>query len=92
VPDIPAIAETVPGYEFIGWYSVFAPAKTPALIIDKLNAEIGKALQTPEFREKFTALGAEPRTSTPQELAEYLKAQQAKMRKAVQDSGARPDN
>jgi tripartite-type tricarboxylate transporter receptor subunit TctC len=91
VPDIPPIGDTVPGYEFIGWYSLFAPAKTPAAIIDKLNAEIGKALQTPEFRERFTSLGAEPRPSTSQELAAYLQAQTAKMRKAVQDSGARPD-
>ena len=91
VPDIPPISETVSGYEFIGWYSIFAPAKTPAAIIDKLNAEITKALQTPEFRERFTSLGAEPRPSTPQELAEYLKVQTEKMRKAVQASGARPD-
>jgi tripartite-type tricarboxylate transporter receptor subunit TctC len=91
VPDIPPIGETVPGYEFIGWYSLFAPAKTPAAIVDKLNAEIAKALQTPEFRERFTTLGAEPRSSTPQELADYLRTQTAKMRKAVQDSGARPD-
>jgi tripartite-type tricarboxylate transporter receptor subunit TctC len=91
VPDLPAIAESVPGYEFIGWYSLFAPAKTPADIVNKLNAEIAKALQTAEFRERFTALGAEPRASTPPELADYLKGQTAKMRKAVQDSGARPD-
>lgn len=91
VPDVPAIAETVPGYEFIGWYSLFAPAKTPAGIVDKLNAEIAKALKAPEFRERFTALGTEPRTSTPQELAGYLRVQTEKMRKAVQDSGARLD-
>jgi tripartite-type tricarboxylate transporter receptor subunit TctC len=91
VPDVPPIGETVPGYEFIGWYSLFAPAKTPAAIVNKLNAEIAKALQTPEFRERFTTLGAEPRSSTPQELADYLRTQTAKMRKAVQDSGARPD-
>jgi tripartite-type tricarboxylate transporter receptor subunit TctC len=91
VPDIPPISETVSGYEFIGWYSIFAPAKTPAAIIDKLNAEITKALQTPEFKERFTSLGAEPRPSTPLELAEYLKVQTEKMRKAVQASGARPD-
>lgn len=91
VPDIPAIAETVPGYEFIGWYSLFAPAGTPAAIVDKLNAEIGKALQTPDFRERFTSLGAEPKPSTPQELATYLRVQTEKMRKAVQDSGARRD-
>jgi tripartite-type tricarboxylate transporter receptor subunit TctC len=91
VPDVPTIAETVPGYEFIGWYSMFAPAKTPAGIVNKLNAEMVKALATPEFRERFTALGAEPSTSTPQELAAYLRVQMEKMAKAVRDSGARPD-
>jgi tripartite-type tricarboxylate transporter receptor subunit TctC len=91
VPDVPTIAETVPGYEFIGWYSLFAPAKTPSGVINKLNAEIVKSLNTPEFRERFTALGAEPATSTPQALAAYLREQTEKMRKAVRDSGARPD-
>jgi tripartite-type tricarboxylate transporter receptor subunit TctC len=91
VPDVPTIAETVPGYEFIGWYSIFAPAKTPAGIVNKLNAEIVKALGTPEFRDRFIALGAEPSPSTPQELAAYLRVQVEKMRKAVQQSGARPD-
>jgi len=91
VPEVPTIAETVPGYEFIGWYSLFAPAKTPAGILYKLNAEIVKALNTPEFRERFTALGAEPSTSTPQELAAFLRVQTGKMSKAVKDSGARPD-
>jgi tripartite-type tricarboxylate transporter receptor subunit TctC len=91
VPDVPPIGETVPGYEFIGWYSLFVPAKTSAAIVNKLNTEVAKALQTPGFRERFTALGAEPRSSTPQELADYLRTQTAKMRKAVQDSGARPD-
>jgi len=91
VPEVPTIAETVPGYEFIGWYSLFAPANTPSGIINKLNAEIVKGLNTPEFRERFTALGAEPSTSTPQALAAYLREQTEKMRKAVRDSGARPD-
>ena len=91
VPDVPTIAETVPGYEFIGWYSLFAPAKTPSGIINKLNAEIVKGLNTPEFRERFVALGAEPSSSTPQALAAYLREQTEKMRKAVRDSGARPD-
>ena len=91
VPDVPTIAESVLGYEFIGWYSLFAPARTPPGILNKLNAEIVKGLNTPEFRERFTALGAEPTTSTPQELAAYLRAQTEKMRKAVKESGARPD-
>ena len=91
VPDVPTIAETVPVYEFIGWYSLFAPANTPSGIINKLNAEIVKGLNTPEFRERFVALGAEPSSSTPQALAAYLREQTEKMRRAVRDSGARPD-
>jgi tripartite-type tricarboxylate transporter receptor subunit TctC len=90
-PEIPTIAETVPGYEFIGWYSIFAPAKTPSAIVNKLNTAIGSALGSPEFKERFTALGAEARSSTPQELAVYLRAQREKMGKLVKESGAKPD-
>ena len=91
LPELPAISETIPGYEFIGWYSIFAPAKTPAAILSKLNAGIGSALNAPEFRDKFTALGTEPRSSTPQELAAYLRSETQKMRKLVKLSGAKPD-
>jgi tripartite-type tricarboxylate transporter receptor subunit TctC len=91
VPDLPTIAETVPGYEFIGWYSLVAPAKTPAGILSKLNAEIATVLKTPEFQERLAALGAEPISSTQQELAAYMQVQTEKMRKAVKESGAHPD-
>lgn len=91
VPDVPTIAETVPGYEFIGWYSLFAPARTPQPILAQLNAELVKMLGTPEFRERFSALGAEPQSSTQKELAAYLLVQTEKMRKAVKESGAKPD-
>ena len=91
VPDLPTIAETVPGYEFIGWYSLVAPARTPAGILSKLNAEIARVLKTPEFRERLAALGAEPIGSTQQELAAFMQVQTEKMRKAVKESGARPD-
>ena len=91
MPEVPTIAETVPGYEFIGWYSLFTPAKTPQSVIAKLNAEVGKAMHTPELQQRFSGLGAEVSTSTPQELAAYLRVQLEKMRKAVRESGARPD-
>ena len=91
VPEIPTIAETVPGYEFLGWYSLFAPAKTPSPILGKINGELVKMLATPEFKERFSALGAEPRSSTQQELGKYLREQRQKMRKAVKESGTRPD-
>ena len=91
VPDLPTIAETVPGYEFIGWYSLVAPARTPPAILAKLNAEVVKALKTSELHERLSNLGADPIGSTQKELAVYLPQQVEKMRKAVKDSGARPD-
>jgi len=91
VPDLPTIAETVPGYEFIGWYSLVAPAEAAAGILARLNAEVVRALKTPEFQERFTALGAEPIGSTQQELAAFVRVQIEKMREAVSMSGARPD-
>jgi tripartite-type tricarboxylate transporter receptor subunit TctC len=91
VPDIPAIAETVPGYEFIGWYSFFAPAKTPGTIINKLNAEMLKIMESPEMHARFSDIGIDARTSTPKELASYLAVQMKKMREAIAISGARTD-
>ena len=91
MPELPTIAETVPGYEFIGWYSFFAPAKTPPAVLAKLNAEVVKALRAPEFQERLIGLGAEPIGSTQKELAAFLPEQMEKMRDAVRASGARPD-
>jgi tripartite-type tricarboxylate transporter receptor subunit TctC len=91
VPDVPTIGETVPGYEFIGWYSLAAPARTPGAILDRLNVEIVHALQTPEFQERFGALGAEPLGTTREEAGQFIRAQMEKMREAVKASGAKAD-
>jgi tripartite-type tricarboxylate transporter receptor subunit TctC len=91
VPDIPAISETVSGYEFIGWYSIFAPARTPAAIIDKLNVELVRFTKDQATRDRLADLGVEALSSTPQELARYLPAQMEKMAAAVKASGAKPD-
>jgi tripartite-type tricarboxylate transporter receptor subunit TctC len=90
-PDIPAIAEAVPGYEFVGWYSVFAPARTPQSIVTKLHGEIVKALKSTEMREHLANIGIDPITSTPNELSAYLAAQMKKMHEAVVTSAARRD-
>lgn len=90
-PDWPAVAEAVPGYEFYGWYGVSAPARTPAAIIAKLNAELVNALKTPDFRERLTSLGAEPSGTTPRVLAEYTVREIEKMRKAAKAAGLRAD-
>ena len=83
VPDVPPIAESVPGYEVIGWYSLVAPAKTPAEIISRINAEANRALKTPEVRQRISALGAEAIGSTPQDLGAHMRAQIDKLSKAV---------
>ena len=90
-PDVPTIAETVPGYEFIGWYSLAAPAKTPPPVLEKLNDGLKRILSSPEFREHLTSLGAVPLGSTRQELASYIKEQMARMDAAVKASGAKPE-
>lgn len=90
VPDVPTIAESVPGYEFIGWYSLVAPAKTPQAIVAKTSAEVVKAIKTTEFQERLSAIGAEAIGSTPGELGAFMREQLEKMRKAVKESGARP--
>ena len=90
-PEIPTVAETLPGYEWIGWYGLVAPAGTPAGIIVRLNAEQLKMLKTAEFSERLAGLGAEPLGTTPQEYGVHMRTQLAKMREAIRISGARPD-
>ncbi len=90
LPDIPTIAESgLPGYAFDSWFGVLAPAGTPKEIVNALNAEIGKALASPDVRERLAAQGAEPRTSTPQEFASYIQAEITKLAPVVKQSGVR---
>jgi tripartite-type tricarboxylate transporter receptor subunit TctC len=66
LPELPTVAETVPGYKWIFWYGILTPAKTPRSIIDKLNAEITNILRQPDVRQRFTPLGIETASSTPE--------------------------
>jgi tripartite-type tricarboxylate transporter receptor subunit TctC len=90
-PEMPTVAESVPGYEWIGWYGLVAPAGTPAEAIAKLNTEQLKALKTAEFRDRLAGIGAEPLGTTPQEYGAHLRTQLGKMREAIRISGARPE-
>jgi tripartite-type tricarboxylate transporter receptor subunit TctC len=74
-PDIPTVAETIPGFAFSGgWHGIFAPAKTPPEIINRMQQEVRKALQAPEMRDYLAANGYVPIGSTPAEWAKFLEA------------------
>jgi tripartite-type tricarboxylate transporter receptor subunit TctC len=75
-PELPTVAESgVPGYRAAGWFAVLAPAKTPAPIIAKLNAEIVRILETPEMRAALAQEGADPEPASPKEVARSIREQ-----------------
>ena len=71
LPDIPPIADTLPGFELVTWYAVLAPAGTPAAIVTRLNTEINKVLKDPDIQKRFGEQGLETTIMTPQELKRY---------------------
>jgi tripartite-type tricarboxylate transporter receptor subunit TctC len=90
-PELPTIAETVPGYEVIGWYGLLAPTGAPAAIIAKVQSEAAKAVKSQEVQEKLGGLGADAIGTTPQQFTTFIKSEIQKMGKAVRESGARAD-
>ena len=74
LPDVPTIADTLPGYESSTWVTAFAPAGTPRAIIDQLNAELGKAMRDPAIASKLSAVTYDVVHKTPEELARRMKA------------------
>jgi tripartite-type tricarboxylate transporter receptor subunit TctC len=89
LPDIPAIAESVPGYDLAGWYGVLAPAGTPEAIIKRLHAEIQKIMASPQMKERYVALALEPVERTSAQYGEYVKSELAKWGKIIKVSGTR---
>jgi tripartite-type tricarboxylate transporter receptor subunit TctC len=72
-PDIPTIAETIPGFECVNWYAMLAPAGTPQPVVTKLNAEMVKMIADPPFAQRLIDMGSEPQSSTPAELRAYMR-------------------
>lgn len=91
LPDTPAIAETLPGYEAIAWNGLVAPAGTPAGIVDRLNAAVLEVLAEPGVAGRFEALGATCRPTTPARFGAYVADEIAKWAKVVHESGAKVD-
>lgn len=90
-PDLPAIAETVPGYEVINWFGILAPAGTSKAIVSRINKSFNEALTMPKLRQLLSARGADAVGGTPQEFARVIRADFAKWAKVVKASGAKVD-
>jgi tripartite-type tricarboxylate transporter receptor subunit TctC len=74
LPGIPPVADTVPGFELVTWYAIFAPAGTPAAIVNRLNGEIAKVLKDADIQKRFGEQGLETTLMTPQELKRYTES------------------
>jgi len=88
-PEIPALAEAIPGYEFTAWVGTFAPKGTPQPIIDRLNAELKRALDDPAVSKNLSSQTLDPMHMTPEQFAQRLQADYEKYAKVVKLSGAR---
>lgn len=90
-PEVPTVAESLPGFEATTWFAMFAPAGTPKAIIDRLHAEAVRIFKLPDVQERLQKLGLEPIVSTPEELARYQASEIVKWSKVVKESGASAD-
>jgi tripartite-type tricarboxylate transporter receptor subunit TctC len=92
-PDLPTIAEAgVPGYEAVGWFGLLGPANLPRPLVDKINGEVRRILDTAEVKQRLAQLGAAPAGNTPDEFTAYINADIAKWTKLVNDLGIRMEN
>ena len=89
LPQVPTVSETVAGYEATAWFGVGMPKGTPRDIIDKVNAEINRALADPKMRERLAELGGKPLVGTPDDFGKVIAAETAKWEKVVNASGAK---
>lgn len=91
LPDVPAIAETVPGYEYVSWYGIFAPKGTPPAIVDRLNADIKRALASKDVQDKFKTAGIDPEWSSTSDFTALVVRELPKWRMVIQQAGAKVD-
>jgi len=87
-PEVPTVAESgYPGFEYVNWNALFAPAATPRAIINKLNSEVVKIMRDPDLAQKLVSQGAEPAPGTPEQLAQYMRVDFDRWRKVIRAAG-----
>jgi tripartite-type tricarboxylate transporter receptor subunit TctC len=92
MPDVPTAAEAgLQGYETYVWYGMYAPKGTPAPVVARIQQEIARLVRTPEFGERFAALGADAVASTPEEFAAFTRAEYEKFGRIVKAAGIQPE-
>ena len=89
VPELPTVAESVPGYETTTWHGWLAPAGTPAEVVTKLNVELARAVKSRDVAERLADDGGEPVGSTPEQFSQHLAGEIARWRKVVKEAGVR---
>jgi len=90
LPDVPTIAESLPGFEVSNWIGLFAPAGTPSPVVAKINAEVQKIMQQPDVQQRLAAEGAKFIPTTPESFAAFQKNEAAKWSKAIAEAGIKP--
>lgn len=91
MPELPSLADTVPGYSVESWWGIFAPAKTPRPLVERLNQEIRSVADTPEMRELFARESTEPGNMTPAQFSDYVQAEVGKWRKLARERNITAD-
>ena len=91
LPDVPALAETLPGFEAVAWFGIVAPPKTPRAIAEKVAAGVQDALKMPEVLKRLSELSAEPMGLTPEETAAYMKQETERWAAVIKSAGVKAD-
>lgn len=90
-PDVPTVAETIPGFDASGWFAVYVPTGTPKAIINKLNEAINRVLQSPDVRQRYAALGADVVGGSPDKLREQVQKELAKWSELIKQTGMKTE-
>ena len=86
-PEIPTVAESVPGFEYVTWYGLFVPSATPRAIVARLNEAVVRSLRLPQLDQQLRGQGSEPRPTSPEEAAKFMKAEHARWARAIKATG-----